>query len=282
MTTLLFFERESEPPTSMADLEDALACLPHLHWEAPAGQAYRPACFHDPATGARAAWDVGQPPLDASEPTGDDHAIRSYSGWRAVPLSLQVPLVGPHWQAVTALAQVDRLLAIAPQLHALDCEDTIFDDDSDSGPFPWDRPRVIANWEKQRADHIAELSVPRLNRAASVLLWRYRVERAAGRRTFPEHHWPDGLALHDLATGEVRTACLWGEPSAPLALPPVDVVVLRGGVIPSDSLRRLGSATGPGAAILIEPNQAVLDLHAHVEPLAASRFRGLGDEDWCD
>ena len=281
MLSILFYEHEAEQPTSLTALEDALARIPGLTWSAPAGSAYRPGQWRDPATGARAAWDLGIPPL-LQEDAGADDPPRSYSGWRAVPLALSVPLAGPHWQAVTALAQVDRLLQAAPHLMPLDSEDTVEGENAEPGPFPWDRPRAIASWEKQRADRSVGLALPRLGRAASVALWRYRVERAAGRAAFPEHHWPEGLALHDLATGEVRTACLWGDPGEPLALPPVDVVVVRGGAVPADELRLLAGDNAPGGARLITPSAAVGAFHAGAKPLPASRFRGLGDEDWVD
>jgi hypothetical protein len=281
--TILFYEREAEFPTTRTALDDALTALPGITWEAPADSSYRPGRWRDTATGARALWDVGMPPLEE-----DDQPARTYSGWRAVPLALNVPLVGPHWQAVTALAQVDRLLQAAPHLVPLNTEDTVADSDAEPGPYPWDRPRVIANWEKQCADRQVGLQVPRLARGASVALWRYRALRADGRIQHPEHHWPEGLVLLDreAEAPAVRSACLWSDPTEPFALPPVDLVVLRRGtetgVIPADELRLLTTAPALAGARLLEPSAAVNAFHAGAKTQPIGRFLGLGDEEWGD
>lgn len=283
MLSILFYEAESVAPTTSDELAEALATIPGLTFEAPAGAAYRPARWRDAATGARALWDLGIPTLKAAddEPGADDR-VRTYTGWRQVPLALHVPFAGPHWHAVTALAQVDRLLRALPHLTPLDTEDDRRDGESDSGPYPWDRPRVITNWEALRAVQVADLTLPHLDRRASLALWRYRVERSAGRSAHPGHHWPEALALLDRTTGIVRTACLWTASDEPFALPPVDLVVLRGGAVPADELRLLAGATAPGGVRLIDPSPAVQAFYDGARPLPAARFGGLSDEDWSD
>jgi hypothetical protein len=282
MFSLLFYEAESEPPTALADLGELLDDLPGITWEAPPGAAYRPARWRDPATGARATWDVGQPPLHAEPGAGGDEPPRTYSGWRHVPLACSIPLVGPHWLAVTVLAQVAKLLTAAPHLVPLDLEDTRKDGESDAGPFPFDRPRAIASWEHQREDAITGLNLPRLDRRASLALWRYRVERTIARAAHPTHHWPEGLALLDRETQTVRTACLWTDPEEPFVLPPVELIVVRGEVVPADELRLLTSADAPGGARLLDPAPAVTAFYRGAKTLPTARFQGLGDEDWID
>lgn len=283
MLTILFYESDRSPATTVAELAEHLETIPGLTFEARPGSAYRPARWRDSATGARALWDLGQPTLKAAEDEpGADDKIRTYSGWRQVPLALQVPLAGPHWHAVVALAQVDRLLQAAPHLTPLDTEDDRRDADSDSGPYSWDRPRVIANWDGLRGVQVADLSMPRLDRRASVALWRYRVDRAAGRLAHPEYHWPEALTLLDQSTNQVRTACLWSAGDEAFALPPVDVVVVRGGVVPADELRLLAGVAVQGGARLMDPTSAVMDFYVGAKPLPVERFKALGDEDWID
>ena len=283
MLTILFYESDQQAATSVAELGDYLEAIPGLVFEARAGSAYRPARWRDPATGARALWDLGQPALKAAEfEPGADDKIRTYSGWRQLQLALHIPLAGPHWHAVVALAVVDRLRQLAPQLMALDTEDDRLDAESDAGPYAWDRPRVIANWEALRAVQVADLALPRLERRASVALWRYRVERAAGRKAHAAYHWPEALTLLDQSTGAVRTACLWSASDEAFALPPVELVVMRGGVVPADELRLLAGATVQGGAQLIDPTPAVTAFYTGARPLPAERFKALGDEDWQD
>lgn len=283
MLTILFYESDQIPATRTEELAEALEMIPGLIFEARSGAAYRPARWRDAITGARALWDLGQPTLKAAEDQpGADDKVRTYSGWRQVPLTLQVPYSGPHWHAVTALAQVDRLLKAAPHLTPLDTEDDRRDADSDAGPYPWDRPRVIANWDSLRSVQIAGVAVPHLDRRASVALWRYRVERATGRLAHPDYHWPEALTLLDHSTTQVRTACLWSASDEAFALPPVELVVLRGGVVPADELRLLAGATVHGGARLIGQSHASLTFYNGAKLLAAERFTALGDEDWAD
>lgn len=283
MLTILFYESDQMPATSVNELAEILESIPGVIFEARPGSPYRPARWRDPATGARALWDLGQPTLKAAEDDpGADDKIRTYSGWRQVPLTLQVPFAGPHWHAVTALAQVDRLLKAAPHLTPLDTEDDRRDGDSDSGPYTWDRPRVIANWDALRAVQVADVAMPHLDRRASVALWRYRVERAVGRVAHPTYHWPEALTLLDQATNQVVTACLWSAGDEAFVLPPVDVVVVRGGVVPADELRLLAGAAVHGGARLIEPTSAIMEFYVGSKPLPVERYRALGDEDWAD
>ena len=283
MLTILFYESDQIPATTLDELAAILETIPGLTFEARPGSPYRPARWHDVATGARAWWDLGQPTMKAAadEPGADDK-VRTYSGWRQIPLVLQVPLAGPHWHAVTALAQVEKVLKAAPHLMPLDTEDDRRDAESDAGPYPWDRPRVIANWDALRAVQEADLAMPRLDRRASVALWRYRVERASGRAAHPDYHWPEALSLLDKATNLVRTACLWSASDEAFALPPVDVVVIRGGVVPADELRLLAGASVQGGAHLIVSSAAVLSFYHGAKLLTAERFTALGDEDWAD
>jgi len=283
MLTILFYESDQIPATTIDELAEILETIPGLTFEARPGAPYRPARWRDAATGARALWDLGQPTLKAHEDQpGADDKIRTYSGWRQVPLVLQVPLAGPHWHAVMALAQVDRVLKAAVQLMPLEREDDRRDAESDAGPYAWDRPRVIANWDTLRAVQVADLSLPHLDRRVSVALWRYRVERAAGRKAHPDYHWPEALTLLDQATNQVRTACLWSASDEAFALPPVDVVVIRGGVVPADELRLLAGATVHGGAQLITNSPAVINFYTGAKLLPAERFTALGDEDWAD
>ncbi len=281
MLNILFFERAELPPTTATELEDLLGALPDIVWEAPAGAAYRPGRWRDPATGATALWDLGQPPLE-----DDDEPARTYSGWRSLPLTLSIPLAGPHWQAVTALAQVDRLLRAAPHLMPLDAEDTVADESAEPGPYPWDRPRVIASWERLRSGQVDGRSLPRLDRSASVALWRYRVDRAAARSAHRGYHWPDALVLLDRVDAVARTACLWTDAEEPFALPPVDLVVVRpatgAGAVPADELRLLAPQALPGGTRLVEPTPAVQGFFHGARPLPVERFTALGDEDWID
>lgn len=277
MLTLLFYERENEQAATLDDLTTALATLPDLTWEAPTTATYQPVRWRDPTTGARAHWDLGTPPLEA-----DDEPPRTYSGWRVLPLTLSIPLVGPHWHAVAALTQIDRLVTAAPYLMPLDTEDVHETPESEAGPFTWSRARAITSWNTLRGIQAEGLALPRLDRASSVALWRYRVQRAEGRRVHADYHWPEALALRDNTDNSVRTACLWTDPSEPLALPPVDLVALRGGCIPADELRLLAGELVHGGAHLLTPSAAVAAFFQGAKPLPVARFTGLGDEDWMD
>jgi hypothetical protein len=202
---------------------------------------------------------------------------------------VQIPLAGPHWFCVEALRVVEALLAAFPEWRALDVEDVVEDEASRPGPFPWDRPRVIASWEKLRAIQLESLgTVPRMHRRASIALWRYRRERAQGRARHPGHAWPDGAALLETASGAARSAALWLDPTKPFALPPVELLVLRTGgeprVVSADQAATLCGAgePDPTGTRLVEPGAAVDRFIAEAQARPASEYRALGDEDWAD
>ena len=218
----------------------------------------------------------------------DQHKPRAYANWRPVSLAIRIPLAGPHWHAVEALALVEAILAAHPDLRALDSEDVIEAEGAAPGPFPWSRPRAIASWETQRDSRCEGLSLPTLARPHSVRLWRYRRERPAARTAHSDLHWPDALVLRDSTTGIARSACLWTDPSEAFALPPVELVVVRhgtlSGVIGADEV--LAANGNPqvlaALAVPIHPSPAISALHAGSRPLPASRFNAMLDEDWRD
>ncbi len=284
MFTLLFYERESDPPVEPAALGEILADL-GVVWEAPTCAAYRPGRWADPATGAQLLLDLGELPLTEVDRSGDDPPT-SYAGWRAVPLTVQIPLTGPHWFAVEGLTFVERFLRSGPGLVPLDAEDTRLDDQADAGPFPFDRPRAQLSWEQQRDAQSIGRVTPRLDRAMSVALWRYRRERGALRQLHREHHWPEAPVLLDRSSGEARTTCLWLDRSEPIALPPVQLVTVRidqrMGCVPSDVIRAATGATpGPiGTTFVTADAVEAAALEPHLIPVA--RYAALGDQEWAD
>lgn len=279
----LFYEPAAEPPTPVGDLEDALAALGAELDGAP-GAAYRPGCWRDPATGAWTLFDLGEPPLEGDEL----HPPTAYPGWRPLPLVAHLPLGCPHWVAVEGLAFLERLIARLPQVHALDCEDTRAEEDGEPGPFAFQRARALLSWERQHSAQVAgDSRLARMDRRASVALWRYRRERAAGAAARPDLRWPEALAL--LEDGAARSAALWEDPTRPLALPPVELVVVPradgAGVLPADEVLAAagGGETLPhGLARAVPGGGRLADLHARAHLLPAQRFRALGDGDWTD
>lgn len=282
--TLLFYEREDDPPTPFDAIEEALAAEGCELGGAP-GAAYRP--FHrlDPETGVACAGDLGPPPIEEDHL----HPPRTYPGFRSVELALHIPLAVPHWHCVEIGAFVERLVDRLPRLLVLDTERTRRGEDGEEGPGPLDRVALLASWEQLHVAHTAGRSdCWRMERHRSIALWRYRRERADGRRAHPDHAWPAALALLD---GEsARSACLWLDPAQPLALPPVELLVVRrgehgAGVLPADELlvaARGGRPLGIGGAVAIEPTATVRDLHARAQLMPSERFRSLGDQEWCD
>ena len=282
MLTLLFYEPEAETPTGLDALTDACTRV-GIVLDGSAADTYRPGRWHDPVTGARAVVDLGQPDLTSDDE--DHHPPTTYSGWRALPLSVQIPLAGPHWQAVEALTMVEHLVAGLPGVLALDTEDTRKDDEADSGPYAWSRPRRIAHWEILRTAQ--DLEVPRLDRGSSLRLWRWRRERAAAALTHPDLRWPEALVVLDRHTGQARTAAILPT-EVGVALPPVELLVLQrangAGCLPSDELLTAAGAlaTLPAGAHRIEPTPIVTALLHGATVLPASRFAALLDEDWQD
>ncbi|HYE05959.1 MAG TPA: hypothetical protein VEL07_10630 [Planctomycetota bacterium] len=281
MQTLLFFERDDAPPTARDELEQALA-MPGVELGGEPGAAYRAGVWRDPDTGAWCHLDVGESPLEADEM----HPATRYPGWREVPLTVQIPLSGAHWRCVEALTFVDRLLARLPEVMPLDTEDTRADPDRDAGPFALARPRALASWERLHAAHHATRPTPRMDRTASLALWRYRRERGAGRAAHPRLIWPDALVLAD--GDAARSACLWADPALPMALPPVELVVVqRGdgpGVLPADEVATAGSVQPlqHGLAAVLSADARLDDLFRRARLMPTTRFRALDDDDWSD
>jgi hypothetical protein len=282
--TILLFRPDTARPTGLDEIAEHLAAVPGVELSGVAEDRYRPGGWRDAATGARCLIDLGDAPLEEDTL----HPPRAYAGWLPAGVSVQVPLAGPHWFCVEALRLVEALLADFPDWRALDVEDVVEGDGARPGPFAWDRPRAIANWERQRANQLETLgNVPRMHRRASIAHWRYRRERARGRERHPGHAWPDGAALLELASGTARSAALWLDPTKPFALPPVELLVLRAGqprVVSADQAATLcgGGEADPSGTRLVEPGPAVERFIAEAEAQPATAYRALGDEDWAD
>ncbi len=292
MLTLLFFQPENESPLSFDGLPsealtDALADLPGYEAGAPACTGYQPGRWRDADTGAECSVDLGEAPLE------DDpiHPPRQYAGWRPVGLTVTIPGAGPHWRCVEALRVVEHVLARVPGLRVLDVEDVVENGESEPGPFPFDKPRLIANWERARAarqEHVA--AIPHLGRAASVAMWRYRRQRRAGAAEHPGLIWPDALAMLDTDDGSARSAAFWHDPAQAFALPPVELLIVPrahggAGVLPADEMLTAAGGGRPlntAAAIAIAPTPALAALYAGAHLLPAARFRALGMDDWSD
>jgi hypothetical protein len=284
MQTFLFYQPENDPPVQVDDIADALHDLAGVAFAAPRHATYRPGEWHDPATGASCRFDLGEADLEHDDTEKPVH----YAGWRPLPISVHIPLAGPHWFAVEALAVVEKILQVFPDLRPLDTEDTRADPEADAGPFPWSKLRALANWERlHHAQCSGRTDVPRMNRAMSLALWRYRRERPHGKRQHPHLTWPEA---HVLLDGErAVSAALWADPGVPLALPPVELIVIQRhdstGVLPSDELR-----TAAGGGLPLELAQAVAltdtarltDLYTRAKLMPATRFRALLDGDWGD
>jgi hypothetical protein len=276
---LLFFAPRA---IDLGELAAALAAIPGLDLDGRPGQAYRPGTWRDLVTGARCAIDLGAPPVEDDH----QHPPRTYEGWLVAPLAIAIPLAGPHWLAVEAMSLVERLLAGVPGLAALD------EEDADGGPSPWSRPRAVASWHRQQTAFLTSRpNHPRLNRNASLALWRYRRERPAGLVARPELAWPEAMVLgerrHD---GGIHpyAAALWRDGDRALALPPVDLVVAMRpagpAVIAANRLRCLPGTTplDHGRALLIPMCPAAAACFARGEARPVEAFAALGDEDWTD
>jgi hypothetical protein len=280
MFDLQLFRPAGDPPTAPADLAAALVAA-GATLDGDSADPYRPGRWRHVATGARALIDLGEPPLERD----DQHPPRSYAGWAPDGMALHLPLAGPHWQAVEALALAEAVLAAHPRLRFLDLEDVISAEGAQPGPFPWHRPRVIASWEAQRSAHAEGLQLPALARPFSVRLWRYRRERPAARTAHGDLHWPDALVLLDTRIREVRTACLWNPADGPLALPPVELAVVQrhdGGsaVVLAESLRSRALPTILPAGAVAITEQALGD--QSLCPAQEAGLKALLDEDWRD
>lgn len=281
--TLLFYDPETGPPTPIAALEAALEDEPGGELGAPQAGGYRPWRWRDPRTGAICDGDLGLPPLEQDH----QHADKGYPGWRRLPLAIHLPLAVPHWHCVEAGNLCQRLLDRLDQVAVLNTEDTAQTSEQE-GPGPLDRIRLLAAWE---ALHLAQTGGRsdcwRMDRRASLAVWRYRREQAQGREAHPELCWPGALALLD--GGVARSATFWMDPGQDLALPPVELVVLRRGettgVLPAERLRaaaRGGTTLDYGAATRIPSTEAVRELFASGELAPVERFRALDDQEWSD
>lgn len=281
MVSLLFYEplQNDGPPLSLDDLAEALEQPGvELHGDA----VYRTGRWRDIETGATCQIDLGQPPLEEDHV----HPPKAYDGWREVGLNVNIPLSGPHWLCVEALQWVEGLLSRLPSLRTLDTEDTR--QDHGDGPGAWSRPRALANWERlHQVQQEGRTDLWRMARLPSVCLWRYRRERAMGRSAITDLQWPDALVLLDQQDRCARSAVLWRDPTQPIALPPVELVVIpRGGatgVLMAEQVSALGGAPLPFAqAQRLDPTSATARLFAEATLLPASRFKALGDYDWSD
>ncbi len=280
MSTLLYFQPEDERRLGLDEVAAALTSLPGMRLAGGDGDAYRPGEWRDAATGARFTCDLGEPPLE-DDPV---HPPTAYAGWRPLGLAVHLPLAGPHWQAVEALRALEALAAALPGCLALDTEDTIAAEGEAPGPFAWSRPRLLVSWERQRDQRLAGLAgVPRMDRGDSVLMWRYRRERAAAAAAHPARAWGGMFALLDRETGAARSAMLVDDPARPLALAPVDLIALgrERGVVECSALPGLSGAAGIAAARLPAP-EAFAQALAAAPRLPIARFNALDDLDWRD
>lgn len=280
MLTLLFFEPDDPETGARHVAECADACV-EAGIDLTGSGDYRHARWSDPDTGAWAEVDVGWPDMDEDVA----HDEKTYAGWRRLPLQVQLPLTVPHWYAVEAAAMVERLLAAMPGAAVLDTEDP--GDDDEPAPGPLDRLRLLASWEEQHLQQTEGLDdLPRAGRAASVAAWRYRRERRNGQQAVPDCEWPELLVLTEGTNA--LTAVIWADPTEPLALPPVQVVVVTrpgaSGCLPVDELITAVGTPGElpfGGAVRIDPNERTRDLHANARLLPRERFRAV-DDHWTD
>jgi hypothetical protein len=277
--TLLFYR----PVTQVVAGERFLAaCAATLGTTVDAGR-YRQAEWCDPATGARAIIDLGDPPFTHDAVVEERH----YDDWERLPLRCQVTLDGPHWRLVEVTRWLAELLRWHPAIGVLDTEDTGVD--GVNGPGPLDRLRLLASWERLRDSFQAlRQGVLRLDRRRSILLWRYLREMAMARERFPALHWPAVVLLgRDEA---VWLVMLLADGPGDIVLPPVDLVVVRRdggppGLLPADELLIAG---GGGEALTvagvhrIRRDAAVERCLSDSHLLPAAAYRLLGDGDWRD
>lgn len=286
-------------PTDSAlstDLSQALAGISGLEFDAPETADYRPWRYHDGATGARCVGDFGSSPLTA-DPI---HPDRDYPGWQAAGLVIQIPLAGPHWLPEAVLAMVDQINNAVPGLHWLDTEDSrrdesehVYQGDGDlgrdaEGPGPLNVPRVLASWQTQRSVHAAGRDEPHMGRERSRRLFHYRQQLITARAAHPELRWPGAMVLAE--DQQAHPTCLWLDCEQDLALPPVDLVVIRRGpsdtgVLPADELRTAAQTDETLLDGLVTPivmTDAVQRLFAEATLWPSDRFSALDDVEWAD
>lgn len=283
LTLIAYGPAHAEQPVTIDDLAAALANQDGLEFDADDGADYRPWRWHDPECGARCVGDLGVSPL-VNDPV---HPDRDYDGWTPAGLVVHIPLAGPHWIADASLRMVARLSAAIPSLAWLDTEDTKRSED-DEGPTALDPERVMASWTEQRAAVAEGRNDPQMPREQSERLYGYRRAVGPARREHPELRWPGAMVLAD--GDQARPTCIWLDCEQDIALPPVDLVVIRRserdtGVIPADELRTAAGATTPlldGLATLITMNDATRSLFENSELWPIDRFEALDDVEWSD
>jgi hypothetical protein len=285
MLTLLFYESAlaEGPATAREDIEDALLALPGVELAGESRAPYRAGRWRDLATGASCTIDLGTPPIEEDTL----HPPRAYDGWTAVAFTIGIPLAGPHWLCVEALQFTEGLLAQLPQLQVLDSEDS--ERGVGVGPGVWNRPRLLASWERQHAvQQSGRSELWRMNRLSSVCLWRYRRERALGLSARPQLHWPEAFALLDREGPAVRSAAFWNDDGRAWALPPVEMLIInqggRSGVLVAADLAAVAGAEAlpMASAALVTPSPVVSGVFRSGTLLPTTRFRALGDLDWSD
>ncbi len=283
MVCLQFYEAiDGGPELDRSDIDMYVESLTGAQLTGAVGDPYRSGQWHDVHTGARCDIDLGDIPVEADHV----HPPKSYEGWRSVGLTIHVPLAGPHWLCVEVLQWVEKLLQHFQQLRVLDTEDT--QQDGADGPGTWHRPRVLASWEKlHQAQLQGRTDLCRMGRLASVCLWRYRRERAQGRSTHPELIWPDALVVLDQTDNCARSAMLLPTPLAPMALPPVELIVITTAngtsVIPAEIVSACGGdPLSLGQSQLVTPSDKLATVIAAAKTLPIDRFKALGDHDWSD
>lgn len=287
MLGLLLFRPQTATTPPLELLERLLLGIPGMELDGRPGDPHRTGRWRDPVTGAGCIIDLGTPPIEADTM----HPPRAYRGWMALPLAIHVPFAGPHWFCVEALRVVETLLAHDPQWRALDEEDIQGDASGDAMPAPWDRLRVVASWERQRAaQDLTRVQVPVMSRGASVSMWRYRREAPAGRLKHPDFHWAPAVALGQTGTNRARSAVMWLTLPDPrrVALPPVELVVVTDPprlieaehVAEALTVAGLIQTAGVGGARLVSGR--VTDCLRDLPTVPIADYRSLDDEAWSD
>jgi len=283
MLTLLCFAPEGVG-LDQAAIGRRLAEDPAVTLEGEPGDRYRPGAWRDPFLGTRAEIDWGDPPLGG----GDEATLaeRRYPDWQTVPLRFQVPLTGAHWRVLAFLRWLEGFLAEVPGLAVLDTEDV--QAEGEVGPGPLDRERVLASWKRLRDNFDAgRHDLVRLDPERSRALWRYLEERRDASDADPARVWPTVVVI---ATddGAARLGCLWRDPSQPLALPPVDLVVVtrddEPGLIPADEVCTAAGdpPRSPGGTRMLDPSPALEHLHRGAHLVDPAGWRLCGDGDWVE
>lgn len=286
MQTLLTWLPDDQPPVAIDDLATVLETVPGLTVDGQPGADYRPFHWRCPATGARADGDLGLPPL--AEDTKPHAEAKAYPGWQPAALSLHLPLPVPHWHGLEALQILEQAIGRFPDLAVLDTEDTGNEEDDNLGPGPLDRPRLLASWERLHASHTAGMAdLPRMQRGASVGLWRYRRELAAGRDTWPDLAWPTVGAVVDDGLARAVAVLPAARGERPVAIPPVELVVVPNadgaGVLDANRLLDLPNATELSLTGSLSFAAEAVDAAIAAHPLVpVTRYRALDDDGWSD